>query len=616
MKALLLPAVLLFLLSCGSAPEADPEGIEQITERYLEASGGRRAIEALEVIHTVDSITIAGLSGLAEAWWVKEPFSGRTSVDLGVVRQEVLMIGDSVWSVDRNGHLSTGSVEALQEAELARKTVFYDVFLNPSDLETGPDTLIDGITAWRMIIPGDTPITLFISSRTGLPVLARISVMGLHILQYPSDYQELDGVLTARRTRDLIPAFGQESVTRNLVTEYNVPVPDSVFSIRETGVDWELTGAGQPVPFEFSGGHIYLEGAVSGKPVTVLLDSGAGATVVDSVLAAELELIGAGEFVAQGIGGAQSVSFVEVPVYSVAGASVTGQNLAVMSLDIPFYPATGKHIGLVLGYDFLSRFVTGLDFGTGEITLWDPDSFEYTGDGEIIPVTQTMSLLSVEAVLEDSVPVTLLLDTGAGGNLHLTPTFFRDYPDFLGERSTFETVAQGVGGEEVISAFRISSVTLGDLRIPCGISSSFAGAPILSQYHGILGTGILSRFRLWLDYGEGTIILEPSSLFYSGLPEDMTGIGLETDGKMIVVRHVVEGSPGDLAGLLRGDVILSVEGVELRAEDMVLLDQIFPSTEGMTLVLKVLRDDAELEIEITTARLLPEDQLSPRSPAP
>lgn len=604
MRTIPLMIVLMLLTqSCGSAPE-ELIDLQYVVERYLEATGGRENLETLRVIHTTDSITVAGLSGTTESWWVREPFSGRTTIDLGIVKQEVLMIGDSAWTVDRNGHLSVGSQEALQEAELAKKTVFYDIFLNPVDLELLPDTLIDGIAAWPVVIHGETPVTLYLSEKTWLPVLVTVTVMGMEIRQYPSDYTDINGIITAMSTRDVIPAFGQESISRNIVTEYNVPVPDSIFSIRESEMDWLLSSPGQPVPFELSDGHVYLEGDICGRTVTILLDSGAGATVVDSVLAAELGLEGTGSFVAQGLGGAQSISFVQVSEYTVAGATVSGQNLAVMPLDRPFYPATGKHIGVVLGYDFLSRFVTLLDFGRNQITLWDPDSFHYSGDQPTIPVTRTMSLLSIDAILEDSIPVTLLLDTGAGGNLHLTPTFFEDYPDFLGGRATFESVAQGVGGKEEIVAFRVSSITLGEHIVPCGIASSFGDTPILSQFHGIIGTGILARFRLYLDYDRGTIILEPSSLYEDGLPEDMTGLGYEIEGSSIVVKHVISGSAADAAGVLEGDILVRFNGTRVGADDLDELEALVPDEEGYVLELVVLRDGAEFSLDITLSRFV------------
>jgi hypothetical protein len=591
-------------LAVSGGSDRDPM-IEEVVDAYLLASGGRETIEEIQVVHTMDSITIAGLSGVSESWWVREPFSGRTSVDLGIVRQDVLMIGDSVWSLDRNGHLSTGSTEAVQEAELARKTIFYDAFLDPEDLVLGADTLVEGVKCWPLTITGDIEATMYISSESWLPALSTVSVMGIRIFQYPIGYTVVDGITGTTGTRDVIPALGHESVTRNLVTEYNVPVPDTVFSIRVPDADWTLEEEGRPWPFRLSDGHVYLDGSVGGRDVTLLLDSGAGATIIDSVLAAELGLEGIGEFVAQGIGGAESVSFVQVPEYSAAGATFTGQNLAVLPVDEPFYPYTWQHISMILGYDFLSRFVTLLDFGESTISLWDPDSFVYAGEGHTAEVAQTMSLLSIDVLLEDSVQVTLLLDTGAAGTLHFTPTFFDEHPDFLDGRETFTTVARGVGGLDSITAFRVGSLEIGGYRIPGGICSSFEGAPVLAQYHGIIGTGVLARFRVYLDYGNGLLILEPSSLFDEGLPEDMTGMGFETDGQRITVGQVVKGSPGDLAGVEPGDELLSVDGIEVPAGDSEALDDLIPVDEGETFVLTVRRDGRELDLAVTTARLLP-----------
>ncbi|MGM0628744.1 MAG: aspartyl protease family protein, partial [Candidatus Fermentibacterota bacterium] len=408
-------------------------------------------------------------------------------------------------------------------------------------------------------------------------------------------------------TRDTLPAMGQAIVTSNIRTELDRPVPDSVFSLTPGGADWELETQGEPFPFTLSGEHIYIDGRIAGREVTCLLDSGAGATVIDSALAEELGLEPVGEFAAQGVGGTSSFSFVELPEYRLGPAVIRGQKLAVMNLDQRFYPSTGMHIGMVVGYDLLSRFVTRIDYGEETIALYDPEVFEYEGDGRELPVEQSMSLLSFGAVLEDSIEVRLLLDTGAGGALHLTPSFFESNPGFLQDREFLESTVEGVGGEDTALVFRAGELELADYAVPAGLCSRFPGTAALDEYDGIAGNRILARFRLWLDYRRQRVILEPSELYDEGLPEDVTGFGVRIRGGRLVVNRVLEGSPADLAGMREDDVLVSVDGVPVGPSGLDTLNRLLPERPGREVDLLVRRSGMELELTLESAPLLPLD---------
>ncbi|MCK4806061.1 MAG: retropepsin-like domain-containing protein [Candidatus Aegiribacteria sp.] len=497
---------LLVLTGCGpdggTAADNERDASDEyiILQNCVDAIGGEEAINNIHVIHTIDSLSMAGMTGMTESWWVREPFMGFSVTEIGPVTQQVLIQGDSVWTIDRNGHLSPGGVEQQDQMMLSRSTIFYDYLFDTSMVSIGADTLIDSVLTVPIRLENQPNVVFYYSRETWLPVLMTAVTMGIEIRSYPNDYENIEGIVSATSSISTIPAFGQEIVNWNILTEYNVTVPESIFVLTSAGSDWELENPGTPTAFSLRGEHIYLDGEVNGNPVTILLDSGAGATVLDSALAAELGLEGTGSLPARGIGGTREFSFVEVPTYYAAGALVTNQTLAVMPLSEEFYPSTGEMIDLIIGYDFLSRFVTKIDYGSEMITLFDPDSFSIDSDDiSVLPAERSMSLLSIEAVLEDSVPVTLLLDTGAGGNIHLTPSFFEKHPEFLNDRPTFETEIQGVGGEEIISGFRVSEITLGDYTVQGGLCSSFSGGDIFSQYDGILGNAVLCRFLIHLN---------------------------------------------------------------------------------------------------------------------
>ncbi|MGB4081731.1 MAG: hypothetical protein WBK62_00610, partial [Candidatus Fermentibacter daniensis] len=144
------PVVLAALLpSAGCGPQEGNHGVPDAAEAarlYIEAIGGRAALEGITTLHTIDSVSMAGITGTSESWWTREPFSGRVSMRIGPVASDLLISGDSVWSLDTNGSLSSGDGTAHAQAALARLTVFQDAFLDPamSGLSAGTDTTISG----------------------------------------------------------------------------------------------------------------------------------------------------------------------------------------------------------------------------------------------------------------------------------------------------------------------------------------------------------------------------------------------------------------------------------------------------------------------------------------
>ncbi|MCK7489122.1 MAG: hypothetical protein MZU79_01900 [Anaerotruncus sp.] len=55
----------------------------------------------------------------------------------------------------------------------------------------------------------------------------------------------------------------------------------------------------------------------------------------------------------------------------------------------------------------------------------------------------------------------------------------------------------------------VETVTLGGRIIPCGEATVFDDTGPLSRYDGILGSGILSRYTLVLDYSMPGFLLIP-----------------------------------------------------------------------------------------------------------
>lgn len=82
---------------------------------------------------------------------------------------------------------------------------------------------------------------------------------------------------------------------------------------------------------------------------------------------------------------------------------------------------------------------------------------------------------------------------------------------------------------------------------------------------GILGNGLLDRFKMTIDYSRGQIILEPSERL--NIPTDFDSFQIEIvqEGEQFKVKNVHQPAIAGVAGLKPGDILLAVDGKEFES---------------------------------------------------
>jgi C-terminal processing protease CtpA/Prc len=101
------------------------------------------------------------------------------------------------------------------------------------------------------------------------------------------------------------------------------------------------------------------------------------------------------------------------------------------------------------------------------------------------------------------------------------------------------------------------------------------------------------------------MIFEPSPRIDESFETDMSGAGLVTDDSLssIVVDNVAPGSPAAEAGLMHGDVVVSVDGAPASHRLLAALRDRF-RRPGERVVLMVRRDGETKRVEIVTRRMI------------
>ncbi|MGB2929210.1 MAG: aspartyl protease family protein, partial [Desulfobacterales bacterium] len=321
------------------------------------------------------------------------------------------------------------------------------------------------------------------------------------------------------------------------------------------------------IPFEFISNHVVISIEVNGKTLKLILDTGMpldGALLFGSETANDLGLQYVGKAPVMGAGGGMVESDLAMGVtFRVPGVEFTNQMVLVMPED----STRSRHFegkDGVIGHTLFSRLVVGIDHDKMEITLTEPDRFEYTGSGRELPVRiERYPFLLCEAAIVggEMVPLELVVDTGNGAALTLN---VGAQEGLVLPEKTIEYRTRSVGQEIVQLTGRIEHLRLGPYEFENLLGSfrtpDHEPAPPWEKA-GALGQEILRRFNTVIDYTHERIILEPNRHFDEPFEFNMAGIQFaRAAGGRFQVSRVIAGSPASEAGLEPGDHITRIDG--------------------------------------------------------
>ncbi|MEO7715302.1 MAG: aspartyl protease family protein [Capsulimonas sp.] len=355
---------------------------------------------------------------------------------------------------------------------------------------------------------------------------------------------------------------------------------------------------GKPVtvPMTLSFGHIFITVEINGKPGVFVLDSGAGADILSTDAAKRLGVATLDTdrpIVTTGVGGQQQTWLGRLETLKVGGAEL--KNSPVFLVDLPHVL---KADGL-LGYEFLHRFVTTIDYQAKTVTFRDaPPS---PTEGTALPMALTGNVPGIDADL-DGKRGRFQIDTGDSGSVDVNTPFVKRH----GLREKYHprldvVTGVGVGGEDRSSVVRVPSMKVGPLTIKSAIvnlSMQTQGAFSTSDVAGTLGYDILSRFKITLDYKNKKVILADAGVNDKPFQYNRSGMGLSILGETLKVGDVIAGSPAEQAGIAVGDEVIAVNGALLVDSNFDALRQAIRGAPGDTVQL-TLRSPSKDPREVT-----------------
>lgn len=305
------------------------------------------------------------------------------------------------------------------------------------------------------------------------------------------------------------------------------------------------------IPFELIDNLVYMQVSINGSaPLRFILDSGASVWVVDQGRAGTLNLKTQEEGKITGAGaGIVDVAYTKNVSFGLAGIETSVKSVALIDLSA-LGEALGQKVDGIIGYDFFERYVVEIDYDARFVRLYDPVAYNYSGKGEILPITIKKKHAFVNAKMKlagnESVMREYLVDSGSADAVN----------DDLIAQSTSPKV-EIVGGVGLGKEFKVILSRVERLQLGNYVFENTNGASGGQK----IGGELLHRFTVIFDYSRRRMILEPNRHFADAFVFDAFGaeLRLEKEAKGFRVSAVYKKSPASEVGLKESDLITMID---------------------------------------------------------
>ncbi|MGA3170861.1 MAG: retropepsin-like aspartic protease [Chthoniobacteraceae bacterium] len=241
--------------------------------------------------------------------------------------------------------------------------------------------------------------------------------------------------------------------------------------------------AARDIPFDFVDGYILLHASVNAHPVTLMLDSGASASVLSLQAARRLHLA---------LGGAQPVDGVDAnaTAYDIGPVNATASGVALdeIGLAIDLRNAAQlcrERVDGLIGANFFRGRVTQIDYAHGWIRLLG----NAPEQGVSLPLRARNGVFCLPVSVNGSRPRWTRLDTGCNDAVHwVVPRMAATD----GPRGVSVGFITDTADETPVS------VRLGRLMLP-GVPAVLHGSAIFPGEAGLLGSEVLAQYLVTID---------------------------------------------------------------------------------------------------------------------
>jgi hypothetical protein len=383
---------------------------------------------------------------------------------------------------------------------------------------------------------------------------------------------------------------------------------------------------------------------INGVTLSFILDTGVSKPIIFNFLNVSdtLKIKDTETIYLRGLGSGESVRALksENNIFKIGDAIKLNQDLfAVYDTNLNFAPRLGVPVHGIIGYDLFKDLIVEINYSGKYIKLTNPEAYHY----KACKKCETLNLefynskpyINAEVKIDKKlIPVKLLIDSGGSDSLWL----FED--DSLGIKSNNkffnDFLGHGLSGSvfgkrSKIDLFSIKKFELVNSNVAYPDSSSIFHARKFEDRNGSLAGNILKRFNVIFDYQKAKLVIKKNIHFKEEFSYNKSGIELAQEGVRLVkdiknrvlsnepeeqsvntglssnkivintqyqlslkpayaIIELRENSPAFNAGLLIGDVVLSINSKASYNFNLQELTQRFYEEAGKKVRLRVDRN--------------------------
>ncbi len=419
------------------------------------------------------------------------------------------------------------------------------------------------------------------------------------------------------------------------------------------------------IKFELANNLIIIPVFVNGVELSFILDSGVGSTIIFSVdNKSSLELKNASKIYLRGLGDDEPVEAIKSinNEFKIGNATSSDHTIyLVLDESINFSPRMGFPIHGIIGYDFFKNFVLDINYTKRIIKMNNPELYKYKKCKKCyetdISFEEQNKRPYVKAKYKSKngfIDIVLLLDSGSGSSLWLFEN--KEKGIQISENSFRDFLGKGFNGDIYGQRTKIEELHLGDFVMK-EVTTAFPdsiyiqGIP-LDRRQGSLGGNVLRRFNMIVDYPNQRISFKKNSFFEKPFHYNMSGLTIQHSGfttvkntddtkiyrrrnkkvlekdrlylgfNRIVTEKTFElsnnfvllpkyeisdirpGSPADMVGLRKGDIILEVNSRKAYNYQLSELNDLFYFEEGRKIKMKIDRLGVEITYEFYLKKVI------------
>ena len=408
------------------------------------------------------------------------------------------------------------------------------------------------------------------------------------------------------------------------------------------------------IPFKLINNLIIIPIQINGVELNFLLDTGVEETILFSLdEKEEIQLNNVEKIKLRGLGHEDSIEGLKSTgnTLSLYGLEKTEQVvLIVLNEAMNFSSSLGVPINGIIGYQFFNNDLVKINYASKEIVVYNQSKMNNQSilKGFVsyaITIERSKPYVNATVVIDkDVIPVKLLLDTGNSDALWL---FHKKRDKLEIPANNFEDfLGRGFSGEVYGRKTRISNFSLDRFEflkplVAFPDTVSIRHVKMVKNRSGSIGGEILKRFSVILDYRNNKLYLKKNSHYNDPFHYNMSGIEIhhsgfkvvkeETDSKDSAIRDGIKidlgtkeydikykfelkpmyeivsirkDSPAEIAGLKKGDHIISINKTASYKYTLQQINELLKSKDGKLLVIEVERNNVELKFKLVLKSIL------------